>query len=200
MLRFGTLGPAGSNHELVAKRYTAFHGLTAHIVLFDDFEAALRQMSAGTLDHILQAAVHHQTAAIVAKARFQYGIFVIDSFIAPSHPLAVLTLGDVERPRTVAVQPSTRDYADLSLWEEIVEVGSTALIAEALLARRYDSGMTRRALVAEYPGRFRVETDIGTIDDPWIVLGRHRVAHDRSICAWPDSPAATVFRQSEDAR
>ena len=43
MIIFATLGPTGSNHELVTKRYLALHGLDdVNIVLIEDFNDALR--------------------------------------------------------------------------------------------------------------------------------------------------------------
>ncbi len=45
MIIFATLGPAGSNHELVMKRYLALHGLEdAAIVRVADLGDALRRM------------------------------------------------------------------------------------------------------------------------------------------------------------
>ena len=64
---FATLGPAGSNHELVAGRYLEFRGLdTSSIVLVESFERALDLMLRGEVDHVLQVAVHPSTSAIVA--------------------------------------------------------------------------------------------------------------------------------------
>jgi hypothetical protein len=46
MLVFATLGPAGSNHELVTGQYLKRHGLSdARVLLVDDFEDALRRMA-----------------------------------------------------------------------------------------------------------------------------------------------------------
>ena len=199
MLTFATLGPADSNHDLVTRRYLAFRGLDdARVVLVDDFDEALVAMAAGDIDHILQVAVHPQATSTVAKAFFRHGIYVIDTFIAPSHPLAVLTRADVSQPRTLALQPATRDYADLSAWPEHIEVGSIGTISADLLAGRYDSGLTRRSLAEEHPGRFRVDLEIGTVDDPWLVYGRERVASDGAILAWPESPAARQFGKRQD--
>ena len=194
MPTFATLGPSGSNHELVARRYLNFHGLDdARIVLVDGFQEALELMATGQAQHIIQAAVHPETAATVAIAHVRHAIRVIDTFIAPSHPLAILTRREVSQPRTLALQPATRDYADISPWAEIIEETSTATIAAGLLAGRYDSGLTWRHLAAEHPGQFRIDTDIGTIDDPWLVYGREGTCKD-DLLAWRDSPAGKRFR------
>ena len=67
-------------------------------------------------------------------------------------------------------------------------------VAEGLLAGRFDSGITALDLAVEHPGIFRVDKELGSVDDPWIVYGRAR-ASDGSIVAWPDSPASRMYHQ-----
>lgn len=193
-LRFVTLGPAGTNHDLVARRYLAFHGLDdAEVVLIDDFFEGLAMMGDGRADFMIQVAVHPDCADTVSKAHFDYGIRIIDTFISPSRDLAILTRAEVARPRTLALQPATRGYADISAWPEHVPVSSIMRIAEGLLEGRYDSGLTTLEFAERHPGRFRVDAVIGTVDDPWLVYGRERVAAG-GLVAWPDSPASRQFR------
>lgn len=194
MLTFATLGPEGSNHELVARHYLAFHGLepSSRIVLVSDFMHALDLMVAGDVDHIVQVAVHPSTSDVVARAFFQHRIHVIDTFIAPSHPLAILTRTEVGAPRTLALQPATRAYADTSRWSTLVPEISTATVAAGLLEGRYDSGITRADLDQRYPGRFRIDAMIGTLDDAWIVYGKVRTC-EGPILAFKDSPAGRLF-------
>jgi hypothetical protein len=190
MTIFATLGPAGSNHDFVTRNYLAFHGLDdVELVLVDNFENALAMMAADKVDHVLQA------AATIAKAYFRHRIYAIDCFIAPSHPLAILSRSDVKTPVTLALQPATRDYADLSRWSTLIEVSTTVAVGQGLLAGRYHSGITMLSLAAEHPGRFRVELELGTVDDPWIVYGRRR-ACDGEILAWRDSPAGRLYRKT----
>lgn len=196
MLTFATLGPAGSNHELVTQAYLHFHGLDdAAIVLVESFADALALMAAGEVAHVIQVAVHPETTGTVARAHFRHGIHVIDTFISSSHPLAILTRQEVASPRTLALQPATKDYADTSRWEALVPETSTATVAAGLLAGRYDSGLTWADLAEQHPGRFRVDEEIGTVDDPWIVYGRERTSGGK-LLAWPDSPAARLYRRS----
>lgn len=194
MAVFATLGPAGSNHELAASTYLRFHGLTAtELVLVGNFDNALEMMVAGDIDHIIQAAVHSTTSSLLAKAYFQHGIHAIDTFIAPTHALAILTRSDIETPVTLALQPATRDYADLSAWPTLIEEPTTVAVGEGLLAGRYDSGITMLRLADAHPGRFRVELELGTVDDPWIVYGRDRACQG-ALLAWRDSPAGRLYR------
>jgi hypothetical protein len=192
-LRFATLGPEGSNHELVAKHYLSLHEQhDAQIALVSDFAVALELLVRDEVDHILQVAVHPTTTTLVAQAHFKHRIHVVDAFVAPSHPLAILTRVEVETPTTLALQPATKDYADTSPWPTLIPEISTATVAEGLLAGRYDSGITRLDLADRYPGRFRVETVIGTVDDPWIVYGKARTC-EGPLLAWKDSPLGRRF-------
>lgn len=193
-LIFATLGPSGSNHEYVTARYLALHGIEdARIILVDDFSVALGLMAANEVDFIVQVGVHPDATDTVAKAHFEHGIHVIDAFVSPSRPLAVLTRVEVETPRTLGLQPATAAYVDTSRWETQVAEGSIMTVAEGLLAGRFDSGITALALAEEHPSRFRVETELGTVDDPWIVYGRERVSSG-NVVVWPESPAARLYR------
>ncbi len=193
-LRFATLGPAGTNHDLVARRYLAFHGLDdAEVLLIDDFFEGLAMMAGGRADFMVQVAVHPDCADTVSKAHFDYGIRIIDTFISPSRELGILTRAEVDEPRTLALQPATRGYADISAWPDHVPVSSIMRIAEGLLEGRYDSGLTTLEFAERHPGRFRVDAVIGTVDDPWLVYGRKRVA-DGGLIAWPESPGSRQFR------
>mgnify|MGYP000331990092 CR=1 FL=1 len=68
---FATLGPSGSNHDYVARRYLAFHGLegAARVELFPAFRDAFEALFSGRADYILQAAVHPDAARSVAIYR-----------------------------------------------------------------------------------------------------------------------------------
>ena len=95
-LIFATLGPAGSNHEYVTERYLALHGLEdSEIRLVDDFATGLAMMSSGEVDFIVQVAVHPDATDSVARAHFEHDIHVIEAFVSPSRPLAVLTRAEV---------------------------------------------------------------------------------------------------------
>jgi TRAP-type uncharacterized transport system substrate-binding protein len=90
MIVFTTLGPAGSNHELVTRRYFALHGFDdAAIVLVEDFDEALCRMDTGEVDFTLQAALHPSATETVAAVHFEHDIHVIDAFVSPSRRLAV---------------------------------------------------------------------------------------------------------------
>ena len=106
MLIFATLGPGGSNHEWVARRYLAFHGLTdARVALFEDFDTAFDALLGEEVQHLVQAAVHPDASQSVARHRTR--AHLIDVFLSPSQPMAVLTRRDVRRPASLGLQPAT---------------------------------------------------------------------------------------------
>ncbi len=194
MTAFVTLGPQGSNHELVSRRYLDFHGLgDAQVRLVGDFQEGLSLLAEGQADYLIQAAAHSETASTLARAFFRHGIRAVDCFIAPSHPLAILTRISADRHHSIGLQPATAGYADLSAWPVKVEKPTTVAVGEGLLAGRYDSGITMRKLVDEHPKELEVLQDLGSVDDPWIVYGREPV-RDGDILAWRDSPAGRRYR------
>lgn len=193
MVIFGTLGPAGSNHDWVAQRYLAFHGLErARVAVFADFDTAFAAMSRGEVHHVLQVAVHPLVASTVA--RYRNRAHIIDTFISPSQPMAVLTRADVDAPTSLGLQMATRDYVDSSRWQTLVPEASTVTVAEGLRDGKFDSGITLLRYAEENPGLFRVEETIGTVVDAWLVYGTEPVCGD-NVLAWPDSPAARLFRE-----
>lgn len=198
LLRFLTLGPGGSNHEFVTARYIQHHGLEgrASMALVLSFDEAARMVIDGEADYIVQVAVHPSTADIVAKYRKQ--LFVIDAFVSSSKDMAVVTRVDVDTPRTLALQPATRDYVNTDGLTLIPET-STASVANGLLSGKYESGLTYSSLATENPTRFRIDEQIGTVDDPWIVYGRERLS-DGQVVAWKESPAAQAFHAQSFTR
>ena len=68
-------------------------------------------------------------------------------------------------------------------------------VAEGLLEGRFDRGITALSVADDHPGRFRVEEELGTVDDPWIVYGRERVSSG-DVVVWPESPASQLYRSA----
>ena len=193
---FATLGPAGSNHEYVTKRYLTLHELTdVEVVLVEDFALTLGMMSAGEVDFTVQVAVHPDVTNMVAKAHFEHGIHVVDAFVSPSRPLGVLTRAEVSVPKSLGLHSATEAYLDTSRWDRLVPEVSRMTVSEGLLEGRFDSGVTALSFVEGYPERFRIEEELGTVDDPWIVYGRERVSDGR-VVAWRDGPIARLYRDA----
>ena len=193
MIRFATLGPAGSNHQLVVERYLAFHGLgdCASISLYPDFPTGVASIMDGAADFLVQCAVHPSTADTVA--RYFDGLYVVDTFISPSRHLAIVRNRRKPNARSIAVMQPTLGYADLSKWEEIISADTVAAVERGLLEGVYDAGLTYASLVDDHPDRFCASELIESVDDAWIVYGRQRVTGGRLV-ACSSSPASAIFR------
>lgn len=190
-IRLGTLGTEGSNHSMIARQYIALRKLEgATVVLFSDFRAAFEALAKGDLDFVLQVSVHPLHTEM--SARYVHRVHVVDTFIAPSKSLAIISRTDVASPKSIAFQPATKHYTDLSAWPRQFDEVSIMTVAEGLLAGRYDSGITSIDLLEQAPGRFKVERLFGPITDAWVLFGRHPLGI-RSISAWPDAPVRSHF-------
>tara|TARA_B100001287_G_scaffold82213_1_gene68486 strand:- start:4030 stop:4608 length:579 start_codon:yes stop_codon:yes gene_type:complete len=187
---FITLGPSGTNHEFVTQNYLSFRKLKdVDIKLIDNFYFGLEMIADGRADYMVQAAVHPDCSDLVAKAHFQYGISVVDTFISPGKQLALLSRMDISKPKRVAFQPATRHYVSLENWEERIPVNSTMHVAEGLLSGAYDSGITFLEIAEQHSTKLRVEIEIGRVDDPWIVYGKQGVSNGEIIAA----PSASFY-------
>ena len=179
---FVTLGPAGTNHEFVTGKYLEYRGLkNAQIKLIDDFLVGLAMINNGTADYMIQVAVHPECANVVATAHFEYGIHVIDTFISPSKELGIVTRRDIKTPKTLALQPATIKYINVKKWEKLVYVNSIMHIPEGLLNGKYDSGLTTLEAAEKHKDQLRVDVQVGTVDDPWLVYGKYRVSNGNLV-------------------
>jgi hypothetical protein len=193
-LRFATLGPAGTNSDHATRRYLDFHGIVAEVVLVRSYLDALKALRAGEIDHIVQVCAHPDVAETIERHHAE--VFLVDSFIAPTKPMGVLSRAEVAEPRSVGLMVATKGYFDVSRWEVRVEEISNAEVARGLLEGRYDSGFTTLDLMDAHPGRFRLERRIGEVDVVWLVYGRDRVRQG-DITAWRDSPLGRAMRQED---
>ena len=181
---FVTLGPAGTNHEFVTGKYLEYRGLkNAQIKLIDDFLVGLAMIKNGTADYMIQVAVHPECANVVATAHFEYGIHVIDTFISPSKELGIVTRRDIKTPKTLALQPATIKYINVKKWEKLVYVNSIMHIPEGLLNGKYDSGLTTLEAAEKHKDQLRVDVQVGTVDDPWLVYGKCRVSNGNLVAS-----------------
>lgn len=190
-LRFGTLGSEGSNHSLIVRRYIAFRKLEgATVELFADFPTAFEALMAGKLDFVLQVSVHPSHTDMVAK--YANRAHLVDSFIAASKVLAIVTRKSVDKPVSIALQPATRYYHDLSAWPQQIAEASIMTVAEGLLADKYDSGLTALEIAERHPDKLRVDHVIGACNDVWVLFGRRPIP-DVPITAWPEAPVNDLF-------
>ena len=194
-LRFATLGPAGSNHAVVGERYLVFQGIheRACIQLHRTFEDAAQSVLQHDADFLIQCAVHPSTPRTVSA--FYRGLYVIDTFISSSRPLAVVRRNDRPSPRTIGAMAATVDYVDLSRWGNLAITDTVTAVTDGLLEGRFDAGLTFADAAAEHPGQLVLERAVPSPDDAWIVYGRTRVAAG-GLVGSDNGPASALYREA----
>jgi len=150
-----------------------FQGVTAYEIEFiGDFLDGLERIRGREYAFLIQCSAHPKVHEVTE--RYWSDVFVVDTFIFPTKALAVLTRRDVSRARSLGLVPATAGYIDKSEWEEIVDVQSKPIVAEELLAGRYDSGLTHLEHLYKHPDELRLDLEIGEIDTTWIVYGTRK--------------------------
>jgi len=189
-----TLGPTGTCHERACKRYMEFQGVENYEFEFiGDFFDGLELIRGRENAFLIQCSAHPLVHKVTEK--YWDEIFVVDTFIYPTKALAVLARREVERPRTLGLVPATAGYIDAGDWEEIVDVQSKPIVAEELLAGRYEAGLTHLEHLEKHPDELRLELEIGEIDTTWVVYGNHKRFQGEVI----GIPSAEIFGQAEPA-
>jgi hypothetical protein len=171
---FITLGPTGTCHERAVKRYAKFQGVEDYSIelILDFFDGLEMLREAPGPAFLVQCSAHPKVHEITEKHWTE--VWVVDTFIYPTKHLVLLSRREVERPRSLGIVPATKGYVDLSQWEQVIDVASKPIVAEELLAGRYDSGLTHMEHVAEHADELRLDLDIGEIDTTWVVYGREK--------------------------
>jgi len=193
-MRFITLGPTGSNHEFVTRRYLDFHSVAgrATLELARDFEQGASTILAGRADFLVQCAVHPSTPQTVA--RWFDGLYAVDTFISPSQDLAILERLDAQGSRCLTAMRPTLDYIDCTAWERIELVDTVAEVTNGLVTGTYGVGLGYASIAQARPELLRVKQFIGTVDDVWIVYGRTR-AGVAGLAACRDSTVGRLLRR-----
>lgn len=168
-----TLGPTGTCHERAVIAYMGFQGVEDFEIDFiGDFFDGLEKIRGRDDAFLIQCSAHPHVHEITE--RYWDEVFVVDTFIYPTKALAVLTRREVEQPKSLGLVPATAGYIDRGDWEEIVDVQSKPIVAEELLAGRYDSGLTHLEHLAAHPDELRLDLEIGEIDTTWVVYGTRK--------------------------
>jgi hypothetical protein len=172
-IRLVTLGPEGTCHERAARRYMEFQGIADYeIDYIADFLDGLERIRGREDAFLIQCSAHPEVHKVTE--RYWSEIFVVDTFIYPTKALAVLALRDVDDPRSLGLVPATAGYIDRSDWGEIVDVQSKPVVAEELLAGRYDAGLTHLEHLEPHRDELRLVQEIGEVDTTWVVYGTHK--------------------------
>ncbi|WP_447555057.1 hypothetical protein [Vreelandella sp. EE22] len=174
-MRLGTLGPESSNHALIARRYVNRHApASGECVYFDAFERAFAALLDGGITHLLQCTAHASHAECVG--RFMHRAYPVDTFIAGSHPLALVVRRDAESPSRIALQAATRHYTDLSDFTHVIELATTSAVAEALLQSDEAAGICAEEVALGAPGTLRVARSLGPALDTWVIYATTALA------------------------
>jgi hypothetical protein len=172
-IRVVTLGPVGTCHERAVQRYMDFQGVADYAIEYiGDFLDGLEQIRGDDSAFLIQCSAHPKVHEVTEH--YWNEIFVVDTFIYPTKALAVLSRRDVARPRSLGLVPATAGYIDPRDWEEIVDVQSKPIVAEELLAGRYDAGLTHLEHLAKHEDELRLNLEIGEIDTTWLVYGTQK--------------------------
>ncbi|HUB99346.1 MAG TPA: hypothetical protein VMS11_05940 [Solirubrobacterales bacterium] len=173
MIDLVTLGPTGTCHERAVIAYMGFQGVEDFEIDFiGDFFDGLEKIRGRENAFLIQCSAHPLVHKITE--RYWNDVFVVDTFIYPTKALAVLARREVERPRTLGLVPATSGYIDAGDWEEIIDVQSKPIVAEELLAGRYEAGLTHLEHLEKHPEALRLELEIGEIDTTWVVYGNRK--------------------------
>jgi hypothetical protein len=191
MITLVTLGPEGTCHERATRRYMEFQGVADFEVEFiADFMDGLERVRGREDAFLIQCSAHPRVHEVTE--RYWKEVFVVDTFIYPTKHLVLLSRRDVEKPRSIGIVPATKGYVDLSPWDEVIDVVSKPVVAEELLAGRYDSGLTHLEHVEEHADELRLDLDIGEIDTTWIVYGTRKRFRGEVI----GIPSAELFAEA----
>jgi hypothetical protein len=170
---FLTLGPKGTCHENALRRYLEFQDLAdARVELVPDFDEGLERVHDEPNAFLIQCSAHPDVH--VVTERYRHEVFVIDTFLYPAKEMALLVRAGVEQPKTLGVVPAALGYPDLTRWESVVEESANPIVAENLLAGKYDAGVTLAEYADRHPDSLRVLERYGEVDTTWVVYGRRR--------------------------
>jgi len=167
---YATLGPRDTNHDRVLQRYLARGRLGARIVYAPNAFEVLDLCIQEDATHMMICAAHPAAAEIVAKAQYNHGLYLVDTFIAESEALAIICRKETVSPRDIALHPATRHYADLTGFDEVIEVDSTVAAFEGMLKGQWESALTQSRFLAT--GDLRSIHPIEAARDAWLILSR----------------------------
>ncbi|WP_425088991.1 hypothetical protein [Stappia sp.] len=170
MIRFHTLGPAGSCHEHALKRYLAFQGVEeADIALCDDLVAAAARAVEEGNSYVLQCSAHLNVHQVTE--RFLGRLHVVDTFILPTQEMALVKRRDVDVPQTLGVPEPALGYVNEADWREITFETTKPVVEQGLLAGRYEAGVAYTRSARDHSETLEVMRVIGEVVTTWIVYG-----------------------------
>jgi hypothetical protein len=170
---FITLGPTGTCHEHALLAYLDFQGLEdARVEFVSDFHEGLERVHQEPDSFLVQCSSHPDVH--IVTERYRQEVFVLDTFMFPAKEMGLIVRRDVEQPKTLGVVAAAMGYPDLTRWETVVQEPANPIVAENLLAGKYDAGVTFVAFGEAHPQELRVAERYGEVDTTWLVYGHRR--------------------------
>lgn len=171
MAIFLTLGPEGSCHDNAVKHYCQFHDFkNAEIQYTSDFHQGLEMLRYDQVDFLIQCSAHPQVHLITEK--YFKEVFILDSFIFSTKPLALLERTEVSSPKSLGLVKATEGYLPKIEYETIVYETSKPIIGKRLLEGVYDAGLTHLEYYQQNPTQLSVKKLIGEVITTWIVYSK----------------------------
>jgi hypothetical protein len=168
-----TLGPSGTCHERASTEYMRFQEVGDFEMIFiRDFLKGLEMVRRTMNSFLIQCSAHPLVHEVTERHRTE--VFVVDTFIYPTKPLAILGRRDVQHAKTLGLVPATAGYIDEHRWDSTVSVDSKPIVARELLAGRFDAGLTHLEHLEAHPEDLRLIEAIGEVDTSWVVYGSQR--------------------------
>ncbi len=119
--------------------------------------------------------------------RFRLTLPVVDTFILPTQPLALVKRRDVETPRSIGLPRAALGYITPDDWDEIVFETTKPVVSEKLLAGAYDAGIAYIHTATENPDMVEIVQEIGEVVTTWILYGPRPRYRGRIIASlYPD--------------
>jgi hypothetical protein len=141
------------------------------VELVANFDEGLEQVREQSSAFLVQCSAHPDVHLVTE--RYRQEVFVVDTFLYPAKEMGVLARAEVREPRSLGVVPAALGYIDATRWERIVQEPANPIVAQNLLAGRYDAGVTLVEFAETEPA-LRVLERFGEVDTTWLVYGRTR--------------------------
>lgn len=170
MLKIYTLGPAGSCHDHALRTYLNFQKVYSFdIVLVDDLVMAAAVAAEEGTSYVLQCSAHLNVHLVTE--RYRHILHVVDTFILPTQPMALLKRRDVMYPRRIGLPEPTLGYINKSDWDELIFETTKPVVAINLLNGKYDAGIAYVKTATDNPDVIEVLEVIGEVVTTWILYG-----------------------------
>jgi len=138
------------------------------VTFVDDLVAAMEGLCVGAGDFIVQCSAHLNVHEVTERRSSE--IHVIDTFMCPTRPIAILARTDVSSQRTIGVPHAAVGYLAGEDWDEMILETTKPVVAHRLLGA-YDAGLTNYEQLEAHPDELRLVRYVGEVQTTWLVYG-----------------------------